>query len=94
MAARSGMVDVEQAASAGAVIKLFRVENLGKRSLPFAGRKTGWQFPFHNSPLSARRIRKLWPYFLFHLSERVEADVPEGLERKMLTSKGMGSILQ
>jgi len=31
---------------------------------------------------------------LFHLSERVEADVPEGLERKMLTSKGMGSILQ
>jgi len=32
----------------------------------------GLRFPFHNSPLSARRIRKLWPHFLFHLSERVE----------------------
>ena len=50
---RSGMVDVELASSAGADIKLLRVENLGKRSLPFAGRKMGWQFPFHNSPLSA-----------------------------------------
>jgi len=50
----------------------FPVENLGKRLLPFAGRKVGWQFPFHNSSLSARRIRKLWPYFLFYLSERVE----------------------
>ena len=35
----------------GGDIKLLRVENLGKRSLPFAGRKMGWQFPFHNSSL-------------------------------------------
>ena len=62
----------------GGDIKLLRVENLGKRSFPFAGRKMGWQFPFHNSPLSVRRIRKLWPYFLFYLSERVEEIRPMG----------------
>jgi len=30
----------------------------------------------------------------FLRSGRFQTDVPEGLERKMLTSKGMGSILQ
>jgi len=32
--------------------------------------------------------------FSIPASHSITTDVPEGLERKMLTSKGMGSILQ